>query len=566
MQGFKVVIIDDNEMVVKALTETIDWGLLSCAVVGMAYDGRHGAELIAKNAPDIIISDNIMPFVNGLEMIGSLPAAKNAKVIMITGYKDFEYTSLAIRLSVFDYILKPVDNSELIAAVKRATDKIQKERKNEQLSQQILSTNRKMKKQIRDSINIRKTIAVIDALGSPSDGYKDVESVFKNADIQFVGFLILVAYVRSPKIPPDQIMSGLGRHFVGYTENEEILTAKIGNLIVSTVMFTKKLPSISKQYAVKLFDRLTMLCDDDREAIVKVVSSGLHTRHTEFSKTYHELVILLQMAILEGNSRHVYYTGDYTEDAQPDYPGILKLVRDTCTEIDSATDTELEGDITRFLKEVSLKSMKKLGAVKFALIELLMQYVRDKDIIYVLPSVNSQISDILNDFGQINDTEWIRRVLLDIIHKLRELNVQQYRNGSVLVRGAMKYIYSHPCSQLSLTNVAEQLKVNPSYLSRIIKQETGQNYRDLMLSLKAALARQLLDDPSNRVEEVGHAVGYSSYQGFLRAFKEAEGMSPQEYRSRAGNQPFPGNGGSRSRGSGIRVAGADNVLHADHNQ
>ena len=104
----KVVIIEDNPITVRSLVETIKWETLGCEVAGTALDGEAGCQLILSTRPDIILTDIRMPKCDGLEMIETVrQSVPDCKVIIITGYDQFQYASRAIKLAIFDYLLKP---------------------------------------------------------------------------------------------------------------------------------------------------------------------------------------------------------------------------------------------------------------------------------------------------------------------------------------------------------------------------------------------------------------------------------------------------------------------------
>lgn len=122
---YSVVIIDDNKIVVDSIAKSIDWESLRCSVVDTAGNGIDGIKIISEAHPDIVITDIIMPGFNGLEMIGELKSANpNTKFIVITGYNNYEYARQSIKLGVFDFILKPIDNDDLTKVVLEAIESI----------------------------------------------------------------------------------------------------------------------------------------------------------------------------------------------------------------------------------------------------------------------------------------------------------------------------------------------------------------------------------------------------------------------------------------------------------
>ena len=105
---YKVLIVDDESIIRKGLKNIIDWKSLGCEVCGEAGDGMEGIRMIRELRPHILITDINMPEVDGLSMIKETKQLlPGSKIIILTGYRDFEYIQEAIRLGAFDYLLKP---------------------------------------------------------------------------------------------------------------------------------------------------------------------------------------------------------------------------------------------------------------------------------------------------------------------------------------------------------------------------------------------------------------------------------------------------------------------------
>lgn len=116
---YKVVVVEDEEVVRRGIVLTIDWAALHCEVVGEAANGEEGAEVIRRLSPDLVVTDLKMPRMDGVEMITKLRAEGNrACVVILTAYGDFKYAQSALRLGVNDYLLKPLKDGELEEAVR----------------------------------------------------------------------------------------------------------------------------------------------------------------------------------------------------------------------------------------------------------------------------------------------------------------------------------------------------------------------------------------------------------------------------------------------------------------
>lgn len=124
---FKVLIVEDEEIIRKGLIFMFDWLKANCIIVGEAENGEKGLEEIEKLKPDIVITDVKMPFKDGLEMLEESILDYDYKAIVISGYDEFEYAKKAISLGVEEYLLKPVDFQQLCEAIEKVIDKIESE-------------------------------------------------------------------------------------------------------------------------------------------------------------------------------------------------------------------------------------------------------------------------------------------------------------------------------------------------------------------------------------------------------------------------------------------------------
>lgn len=115
---YKVVIIDDEPIIVEGISRSINWQEYNCEVVGTAGSGLEGIEIIRREKPDIIFSDICMPNMDGLLMIAALKSEfKNMEITILTGYRDFDYAQQSIRLGVTRFLLKPSKMDELKEAI-----------------------------------------------------------------------------------------------------------------------------------------------------------------------------------------------------------------------------------------------------------------------------------------------------------------------------------------------------------------------------------------------------------------------------------------------------------------
>ena len=123
----KILIVDDMPIFLEYLRGFINWEEYGFEICGEAHDGRQALEMLDTCYPDIVLTDITMPYLNGLELAEEI--TKNypeMSVILITGNNEFEYARKAVKIGVCDYIIKPFEKEELLLALLKLQDNIQK--------------------------------------------------------------------------------------------------------------------------------------------------------------------------------------------------------------------------------------------------------------------------------------------------------------------------------------------------------------------------------------------------------------------------------------------------------
>ena len=129
MTTYKVLLVDDEEEVRNAIEQRINWEELGFEVIGKAQNGVKAMEIAEKLQPDVVITDIKMPYMNGLELARNLKEENpGVRILILTGFDEFEYAKEAVHLEIEEYILKPVNANELSECLKRLKNVLDKER------------------------------------------------------------------------------------------------------------------------------------------------------------------------------------------------------------------------------------------------------------------------------------------------------------------------------------------------------------------------------------------------------------------------------------------------------
>lgn len=120
MSLYRIMLVDDEEEVRKAMIRQMDWGKLGFSVVGDAENGEDALEKVEQLEPDVIMTDIRMPYMDGLTLVAKIREKYPfMKILIFSGYDDFEYAKQAIKFKVTEYILKPINGEELSEILKR---------------------------------------------------------------------------------------------------------------------------------------------------------------------------------------------------------------------------------------------------------------------------------------------------------------------------------------------------------------------------------------------------------------------------------------------------------------
>ena len=266
----------------------MDWKSFRTEVVGTAPNGRRGLELIEQTRPDIVITDIRMPNLDGLKMIEMMQKKLgNAKIIIITGYDKFQYASRAIKLSVFDFILKPIDNEELYDAIGRAFEQIEKEREKSVRIEQIHEFSRRA--------------LLLSLMTSPGVYDESIQNMLRDCGLEHINWFYIMALRKKNGTIPQSLLQKLDDENIARSCN--IISLLSGSDIILFVMLENQ--SHWRKDALSLSD---VLLRNDNEIVIAV--SGVHNCAKGIHRAYKEAKQVLLERSLEDDDRRVCFYND----------------------------------------------------------------------------------------------------------------------------------------------------------------------------------------------------------------------------------------------------------------
>lgn len=463
--SLKVVIVEDNPTTVLSLVKTIDWDVMKCEVAGTAGDGESGGVMIRQLKPDIVLTDIRMPVKSGLDMIADVrDDVPDCRFVIITGYDEFQYASQAIKLGVFDYLLKPIDNEEVMRTVRRAAAVTRRQMENDVALEQ--AENLKMRAQL------------LTLLTNDSQRGQGVHELLAGAGLQFHTYYIMALQQTEERYFSQAVLNRV--EAVLARRRMRTVTLLLYDLAVIFVPRGddgKGWHEEATELAYDLFDELVNP--------VRIGVSGLGQSSHAIRQAYLQARrALWEAALRKGNHACVFY-----ED-QGDGPVGQEHIADTQRQIDELiARAELTdgfaAEAARALAEQSGRQYSNLRAMMFL-------YTTGLRRRFGL-SADEELDAVMSGIWFVSTEEDVRLCLKELNEAfLRRMDMPKQ---SLLTRNALQYINLHAIEGIQLNDVADKLCVSANYLSALIRKETGVTFHEHMLEARMNVARSMLADP-----------------------------------------------------------------------
>lgn len=559
---YRLLIVDDEEIIVNGLYEIFNSMKNLELDVYRAYSGEEAVEWLNRTRIDIVLTDIRMPEMDGLQLLDEIYKSwPQCRVIFLTGYNEFEYIYKAIQYNGVSYILKTEDHEKVVNAVENAIKEIQKGIKIEDLihkaNEQINMALELFRKDFfihllhGDPVsNINKT--QFEQLGISMQLDQPVIMILGRMDSFPAGFSYWdkIQYIYSVRLI-------ISRHlntrisYVNITDENYglVLLMQPKGLFIGSR--TSPEPAVSFDKTVSFLkgtlEVIQTACRESLSASISFVLSGEACKWEDVSKKYYSLNQLLNYRI--GSGMEMLLTDNEINfdvldtAADNDFPE-LELGAEPLESLLRKRNTDImnqyleSGQRDKFMEFISelltpLKTIRSRNSnvaieAYYKVSLCLMSYINRW-------KLNEKIAfhTGLNKLMRIDRHEsWEEAVeyiysLSEIIFKLQ--SEEQKKRADNAIDYVQKFVENHLGEDLSLVRLAEQVYLNPSYLSRLYKQVTGSNLSDFIDNARVKKAKALLEKETVKISEVARLVGYETAASFTRFFRKVSGRSPQEY-------------------------------------
>lgn len=531
MKKYKLLIADDEYWIRQNLKFMVDWDEYSIDFLEMACDGEDAMKKIEENCPDILITDINMPFVSGIELINNIKDQySNIKVIVLSGYSEFEYVRQALVNGAIDYLLKPIEKEDLIDVIKKVISLIEAGRK---LEQEKEATNHKLiiaKSVLQD----REYSEFIDnnkiKVGSgdiASNIWPDVNGFFlaliktdriskiaKKLDITDVNQLLF----QIKEYISDQIDSKNSIVFNNiFVQNEFILIADLSKLNFS--MICDKVIRIIKQYTY---------------SDVSIAISRYYTSFDEIRNAYNDALLAIMT--------RKFCAGSYKIDIED--VGHISAIKRVTSEQENQLIYAAQNKNKKLVNKLLYEDMQiqKYDCGDYIFLEIKQIIDKVARIIYnnsLSDNSPTQILTIDNLMELLNmalenfNMADVCNIIDQIVDECLDTNDSIGSNETVkqTVRQVEKYIDENYFEDISLATLANTFLISKSYLSKAFKQEIGVNVMLYIAKKRIDKSLEYIKQDDLSLTEISSLVGYDDYAYFNRVFRKIMGKGPREYKS-----------------------------------
>ena len=527
MQPYRLMLVDDEEYLRQGVIRRIDWDACGFTVVGEAENGQAGLELAERLQPDVILTDIKMPFMDGLTMSRRvLETQPGVKIIMLSGFDDFEYAQEAIALGSMDYILKPIDAAELTETLMRVRDRLDVEMREKRNVARLREHYVRSLPILREQLLHRLLDKRVDAA--------DLTEQAAQMELDLAASRYVVAYVRAdiPAGTPDR--------------DAALIPLSVRELVEGQLKEGFRFQCVqrgSNVCAIGLLDEpaalpgfltaLGRVCYLGQHFYGLRVSAGVGLPVASAGDIYQSA-----QGAREALDSHAFLDDGpvlYIQDIVPD-PGARFVFDDSAArELISAIRLGQEARIYPLAEQaVALCRGARIPVAlhRFYIMSVLTELVKLMQA-HQIPVEAVLAGDCSADSlaSSLSPDELIRRlaaICTDISRRIRSSRTDLSRTLAERARAFLDSRYADPT--LSVDRLCEHLHVSPSYFSTVFKRETGETFVSYLTKVRMERAAELLRTTDAKPYIIAEKVGITEANYFSYVFKKHFGVAPSKFR------------------------------------
>ncbi|CAM4355812.1 response regulator transcription factor [Paenibacillus tarimensis] len=528
-----ILIVDDEQHARDAVKLLVDWDSYGITRQLEADNGEQAKRIIVEHRPELVLTDMHMPIADGRALLEWISVHyPDIRIIVISGYSDFDYMRHAIKYGGSDYLLKPLDPDQLNESVRKSVEAVHKSRA-DKLKQSAENIERNQFKPVYwDNVFTRM-------VSDSSIPVQLIEQASSEFGIPAGGTSCRAIICSLEPLPPLLV-----KRFRG---DRELIAFAMTNILNDFVRLSWKsgyafrIPSQRDTVYVVLWDGLSMIerrLQELQSALAVTMGARLHfgtggvqVFPSGLKQSAHEAREALDRRnLLDGNQYlHFYDQLQPPAGKRPHLSDIEEAVR---LAILSRSETEIAAAVRRWSAEAAAMTVLTPADVENWQQEYRLIYSRWSQALADNPELIPKPAEFPAVFEEdgtfsLHGTE---EAILRHIVALSDILAAKKRSERNVINDILQYIDQNINEDLSLFAVASKFYLSREYISRRFRQETGATLSEYVERMRMDKAKLLLGNAELRVTDIAGMVGYADDKYFSKVFKKQTGVSPGQYR------------------------------------
>ncbi|MDU0200634.1 response regulator [Paenibacillus sp. MAH-36] len=530
---WKVAIIDDDRQVLKGMKQVIPWEEIGAELVGEGLNGERGLELIREKKPDIVITDIYMPVMGGMKMIETLRNESfEGKILIHSGYADFEVARQALRLQVEDYLSKPVSRNTITEVLLRTISSIE-------LENQSKIEQEKLRDQIDEYEPFVRKEQLKTVVTGTASNWNEMTLLCNMRDDQ--SHIVLgLEILRTSRISDVRTQDRLLFRFAIKNIMKEILQAEkrsydyveLHGYHAALILHFEKNAVYSEH-----IDHIRTIAKKIIECVQAYLDITIRIGIGRFTENWSNLSDSLEEAFqpLVPDARMLQSTGVFEYVNTERFPAShsqttakpIKFYQQIIEDIKTTQGKNAQKMIESYMATLRVSAtpppFSLLGAQFWAIFSFALA---DEDIrlteIFQDHSMESELNKIFT-FDQYET--W----LLSIIQRIcTNQPWQESFKHKMAIDFIKQYVRENYANDITIAELADKVYISRNYLSQIFKNATGETINNYIISVKMEEAKRLILERKYRIYEVANKVGYNNIPYFSTTFRKHFGITPAE--------------------------------------
>ena len=536
IRKIKVFLVEDEVIIRSGVKKSINWEQEGYEFVGEASDGELAYPMILKEKPDILITDIRMPFMDGLELSRLVKKElPDIKILILSGYDEFEYAKKAIKIGVTEYLLKPISAAKLTEVLNAVAETIRQENEEKNLLEtyfaemrenterdkmrlfekllmgdlsmgEILEAGERFGMNLGAScykIVLFKILAnlenhvyaeqMVDACSSVEQAASMMEGVYVfQRGVEGWAFLLTAQDEKSMEESAKILYQNLKQAMKNYTQLEYF--GGIGSTVPRIRSLKQSFREADRAFAARFVEEANQIISQK-----------------EFEKSQMEEGLKLQGVVQIGRSTEM----------------LQKF-------LSNGTREEVKAFSDAYISRIEEENIRSTMVRQYVVIDVCIVILSFCERISSANRLQEEAEELQKMMQKIHSLSEIKKYVVRLLNEAIELrDAESGRRYSDLIAAAKKEIENHYMTEeISLNTVAISVGMSPSYFSSIFSKEAGKTFVEYLTEVRIEKAKEFLMCSSMKTSEIGYEVGYKDPHYFSYIFKKVQGCSPKEYRAR----------------------------------